>query len=164
MKQIFLAIVFLTFAMYSATAQDSLHYKMTNPGIEQPVPGHTLKYSQEYYLEKSARCKKAAWIMLGGGTAMLVGGYIVAKNASTATDNTIDQAVSDVATVEAGAIVALIGGNLALGSIPLFITAHHYKKKAMSMNMSFKMQPYHELQQTGMTTKFTPGVSFKINF
>jgi len=164
MKQIILAIIFLTFAMYSATAQDSLHFKMTNPEIQQPVPAPALKYSQEYYLEKSARCKRAAWIMLGGGTAMLVGGCIVAENAATANDNTIDDVVSDAATAEAGAIVALIGGNLALGSIPLFITAHHYKKKAMSMNMSFKMQPYHELQQTGMTTKFIPGVSFKINF
>ena len=34
------------------------------------------KLSKEYYLQKSKNKKTAAWILLGGGTAMIVGGAI----------------------------------------------------------------------------------------
>jgi hypothetical protein len=163
MKQIIFAIHFLVFAMYSATAQDSLQQKMNNPGIQQPVPTHPLKYSKEYFVQKSARCKKAAWVMLGVGTAMAVGGCIAFDNAITST-GTLDESAASVVNAGAAEVVAVIGAGMVVSSIPLFIASHHYKKKAMNMTLSFKMQPYRELQQTSMTTKFTPGLSFKINF
>jgi len=76
----------------------------------------------DYHISKMRVNKTAAWITLGGGVAMVVGGIV--WNSSAFTFGPDSEDVTD------GLWLSYLGGATALVSIPLFIAAGKHKKKA----------------------------------
>ena len=105
-------------------------------------------FSQDY-LRKSKNQKTAAWILLGGGSALVVTGILLANNA------TIDN-------LGTGAGVAIAGGVVMLGSIPLFLASGRNKKKGM--RLSFKNETAPQLLKGSFVYRPVPSVSLKISF
>ena len=84
--------------------------------------GINKEYSKDYYLQKSKNKKTVAWILLGGGTALLVGGAKISfdKYGVFGKTNFWDYA-------------SLTGLVADIVSIPFFSSAHTYKKMAASV-------------------------------
>ena len=76
------------------------------------------------YMEKSIRQKSTAWVLLGGGSALIVVGVLVGanKNASFGSTGT-------------GVIVGGLGFLSTLGSIPLFLASSKNRKKGISLSL-----------------------------
>lgn len=105
----------------------------------------TTTFSKEYYLEKSKKQKKTAWVILGSGlTFAAIGGLVQLNNANSNSWN------FDFT----GAYIAIGGGVLSLASIPCFVSAVKNKKMAVALtidnqnillpqynNFSLKKQP-----------------------
>ena len=106
----------------------------------EPVPALT----KRDYLRKSKHQKTAAWILHGGGTALMVSGSAIALN----------DAANDIVGVWVGENDKGDGGGTALflicvaaagSSIPLFLAAGRNKRKAMEISLNNQrifMQPY----------------------
>lgn len=88
--------------------------------------------SKEYFMQLSQKNRTAAWILLGAGTAMMVGGAAAfgsSWDSGTATETDI-----------AGFIV--LGGVIAdVVSIPFFITAARHKRRAMTFSAGSQLVP-----------------------
>lgn len=105
----------------------------------------TTIFSKDYYLEKSKKQKKTAWIVLGTGLGIAaIGGLVQLSNANSNSWN------FDFT----GAYIAIGGGVLSLASIPCFVNAAKNKKLALAIsidnqnillpqenNFTFKKQP-----------------------
>jgi hypothetical protein len=82
------------------------------------------------YLQRSRYQKTAAWLMLGGGTALAVFGIQKAVNAPVIIPNGTGK------EGETGAILFFAGAGTVLGSIPLFIASGRNKRKGLSMSVN----------------------------
>ena len=100
------------------------------------------------YLQKSKRQKTAAFIMLGGGMAVLLAGVIIE---ATNWDSSV------------GNVLASVGALSEVGSIPLFIASAKNKKKAMNASVFFKMKNMMIMKPSLFTRKAYPAVSITIN-
>ena len=100
------------------------------------------------YLQKSIKQKTAAWVLLGGGSALVVTGVLLSNNASF--DN-----------LGTTATIAIVGGLSMLGSIPLFIASGKNKRKANAATAFFKMEKTPVIQQTGFVYQSYPALSIK---
>ncbi len=91
-----------------------------------PASDTSIADTKAYYLQKSRNQKTAAWVLLGGGTALIGIGLLIGNRDNSSFD-------------EAGIGLIVGSGGLAacIGSIPLFISARKYKAKA---NLSFGTQ------------------------
>ena len=92
----------------------------------QVVPDEELQSQQELYdfhIDKMKSNKTAAWITLGGGIAMIVGGAAIdfADNFDFS---------SDSPETHGGKVLMGVGIVTTLTSIPLFIAGHKHKSKA----------------------------------
>ena len=89
------------------------------------------------YLVKSKNQKTAAWVLLGGGTALIGLGFLIGDSKNATFD--------DAGT---GVVLGGIGFLSAVGSIPLFIASAKNKRKAMKATTSIKMEmiPRHQAQ------------------
>ena len=89
------------------------------------------------YLLKSKNQKTAAWVLLGGGTALIGLGFLIGDSKNATFD--------DAGT---GVVLGGIGFLSAVGSIPLFIASGKNKRKAMKATTSIKMEtiPLHQVQ------------------
>ena len=100
------------------------------------------------YLRKSKNQKTAAWILLGGGAALVTTGILIANGSF---DN-----------AETGAIVGGTGLLSAIASIPLFIAYGRNNRKAM------KVSTYLELRrdpvQTATAQVFRSSVAFSLKW
>ncbi len=97
--------------------------------VSSVLVGQTKEFSKDYFLQKSKKQKTAAWILLGGGTAMAAGGF-------TIFDPSWDSG-SDSTTDIAG-VIGTVGFLTSLASIPYFISAGKNKKTAMSITFNYK--------------------------
>ncbi|MEG3659865.1 hypothetical protein V5097_20785 [Arenibacter palladensis] len=91
--------------------------------------GQTKEFSKDYFLQKSKKQKTTAWILLGGGTAMAVGGF--AKFDSSWESES-------ASTTDIAGIIGTVGFLTGLASIPYFISAGKNKKTAMSITFNYK--------------------------
>ena len=100
------------------------------------------------YLKKSKSQKTAAWIMLGGGIALAVGGAAV-----------------DASNWESsgGDVMIVIGAACVVGSIPLFIAAGKNKRKGLAASASLKIEKMPVIQPTVFARKAYPALSIKID-
>ncbi len=80
----------------------------------------------DFHISKKKANKTAAWITLGGGVAMIIGGLAI--NVSTVPKNLFDE-TKDVNSNE-GLWLSYLGGATTLASIPLFIASGKHNKKA----------------------------------
>ena len=108
------------------------------------------KLSKEDYLLKSKHQKSAAWVLLGGGTALMVTGFLIGNGKEASFDD-----------AASGVIIAGIGVLSAIGSIPLFLASGKNKRKGM--NLSFKNETAPQLFKGKFISHSYPSVAFKIS-
>jgi len=111
MKKVFLS--FTLFISFIVIAQSQVLENNTNQSPQEMY---------DFHISKMRANKTAAWITLGGGIAMVVGGIV--WNSSTFTIGPNSEDVTD------GLWLSYLGGATTLVSIPLFIAAGKHKKKA----------------------------------
>jgi len=117
--------------------------------FSQSGKGHTL--SKDYYLQKSKKQKTIAWILFGGGTAMVVGGAI-------AFSHNWDYG-SNSATDISGFV--MLGGIVAdIVSIPFFVRAHKNKERAASVAITNQKILWYQKNSVGFVMQ--PAVTIRI--
>ena len=117
--------------------------------FSQQTNSHTALSKQDY-LQKSKNQKTTAWVLLGGGAALILVGDLIG--------NRKESSFNDAGT---GVIIAGAGVLSMLGSIPLFIASGKNKRKAMSL--SFKNEMIPRLQNSSFVNRAVPSLSFKIS-
>ena len=105
------------------------------------------------YLVKSKNQKTAAWVLLGGGTALIGIGFLIGDSKNSTFD--------DAAT---GAVLGGIGFLSTIGSIPLFIASGKNKRKAMKANTSIKMETAPSFQKQFFKQNSYPAFSLNLTF
>ena len=123
---------------------------------QQTTPKENWKDSDLY--KKSANQKRMAWILLGSGTGLFIGGMI----AHFSYVNSHDDVLAGVTSVTTGEVVAFIGLATAGGSIPCFIAASRNKKKAQAASVFIDMEKAQVLQGTAFSYQPFPAVGLRI--
>ena len=146
MKQIIL------FAMLLILSASSFGQQIkTSPGL-----------TKQDYLQKSKKQKKAATIMLGGGTALLLTGFIIPRGEQTGTTDIYGVfTVADYKNDGIKAAFGLTGVASMLGSIPFFIASGKNKRRAM--NLAFKNEMAPQIQKSGFVYQPIPSFTIKIS-
>jgi hypothetical protein len=123
--------------------------------------GNTTPVTEKSYLQKSKNQKTAAFVLLGVGAALDIGGII-------ATASNADKEVGNIFTtsqnsVNHGAEYALyIAGTTALiGSLTLFIVSKSNKKKGMSVGLN--TQQFYQLKKSNLYSLNYPSLTMKIS-
>lgn len=130
----------------------------------QQIPADTtdLMMKKEEYLQK-VRNKKSGAIALivVGGVLEIIAVAVAAGDAKNSLDGIFEP--GDRAEDHETLTNVLAGTGLAfmLGSIPLFISSHKYKKRAMSIG--FKYEQATQVQQSMVFYRSIPSVSLKIS-
>ena len=127
-------ILFLLIVLSASTFSQQTH----------PVPTVT----KQDYLQKSKNQKTAAWILLGGGTAMAAGGFIWASS-------------NILSTASGSEFLFFVGIGCMTGSIPLFILSSKNRKRAMSASFKFQQSP--QLQNNIFVKRKVPSLTLKIS-
>lgn len=151
-------------------------YLTSNPSGKRPIPVilsssfviDTLKAglknnlkTEHFYLKRSKNQKTTAWILLGGGTAMVIGGTLFLVGDMVVYALSLGNNGSANALDIAGYII--FTGILAdLVSIPFFISAAHNKKMAASI--SFCNQNIYTSQNIPLSSNFNFSLTLKIRF
>jgi len=153
MKQLFTFVASILLMTGICQAQDSLHN--TSPGVPIEKKQYTIpqKDSKEYFLEKGSKLNRTGWVLLSVGSVLGVTGTIIYVN-SIHSKGGWDQLGNEYG----GAFLILAGSSLVLTSIPVFIRSGYYKRKALNMSASFKLEPY----QSGLSVKHFPSVGVSI--
>ena len=92
--------------------------------------------NNRYYSKKHKNQKKTAWILMGSGTALTVGG-VIAQTATATVDLVTMMTGSEPEFNQTGSYVALAGIASMATSIPFFIASGKNKKRA---NISLQEQ------------------------
>jgi len=103
------------------------------------------------YLVKSKNQKTAAWVLLGGGTALIGIGFLIGDSKNSTFD--------DAAT---GAVLGGIGFLSAIGSIPLFIASAKNKRKAMQATTFIKMENVRMIPNQSLVQTSYPSIALRI--
>jgi len=103
------------------------------------------------YIVKSKNQKTAAWVLLGGGVALIGTGFLVGDRKEASFD--------DAAT---GAVLAGIGVLSTIGSIPLFIASGKNKRKAMQATTFIKMEDTRMVHNHSFVQTSYPAIALKI--
>ena len=105
------------------------------------------------YLVKSKNQKTAAWVLLGGGVALMGAGYLIGDSKNATFD--------DAGT---GVVLAGIGFLSTIGSIPLFIASGKNKRKAMKATTFIKMETAPSIQKQFFKQNSYPAFSIRLAF
>ena len=124
-----------------------------------PAPALT----KQDYLVKSKKQKTAAWILLGGGFALMIAGSAIM--AGEASNDYEDQPYNPFAPIseadfDAGEVMVTAGLFAGLGSIPLFIASSRNKRKAMSL--SLKNEQFQSIKNSSLVSRPMPAVSLRV--
>ena len=113
------------------------------------------------YLQKIKKQKKTAWILLGGGAALVIISNVIPEGEQT----DFNPRFFDYNHKNDGvkAAFGLTGGLCMLGSIPLFIAAGKNKKKAKAVSAFINIEKAPVLQQTAVRNQSVPSVGLKIS-
>jgi hypothetical protein len=85
--------------------------------------------TKEYFLAMSKRNRNTAWILLGTGTTIAIAGLYITSADLVSPNGYLD--TKDLI----GPLIGLTGGVIMLVSIPYFIDAKLYRKRATSITM-----------------------------
>ena len=120
---------------------------MNSYAQEQPTPAQSM--TKQDYIQKSKNQKTTAWIMLGGGTAMAVGGMVWVVNNLFEPD-------------QGESVVFFMGLGAMIGSIPLFIASGRNARKAADMSVNLKLERPVVVQGHIISRQYLPAVSLQI--
>jgi hypothetical protein len=112
-------------------------------------------FSKAYYLQKSKTQKTIGWVLLGGGTAMVVGAAISYPKRESSS-------FSEAFTLNANDIIILIGTGADIISIPFFISAHKNKKRAASVAIANQKILWYQKNNIGFVAQPTLTLKFKL--
>ena len=104
-----------------------------------------------HYLVKSKNQKTAAWVLLGGGAALVGTGLLIGDSKNS----TFDDALT-------GAGLAGIGILSTIGSIPLFFASGKNKRKAMQATTFIKMEDARMIHNQSFVQTSYPVIALKI--
>ncbi len=113
----------------------------------------TIPFVKTDYLLKSKNQKTAAWVLLGGGTALIGLGFLIGDSKNATFD--------DAGT---GVVLGGLGFLSTIGSIPLFIASGKNKRKAMKASALIKMKSVPLLQKQSFIQNSYPAFSVNIIF
>ena len=113
----------------------------------------TVPFVKTDYLTKSKNQKTAAWVLLGGGTALIATGFIIGDGKNASFDDAAE-----------GALLAGVGLLSTIGSIPLFIASGKNKRKAMKASAFIKMEKAPSFQNQSLKQNSYPAFSISIPF
>lgn len=140
-----------------------LFFAFTLPVFAQQITKVPPSLTKTYYLEKSKKQIKTAWIMIGGGAACFLTGVIIPKGESKGFTGSyygfpVEEYKNDGIKAAFG-----VGGVLSmLGSIPFFIASGKNKKRANRTTVFIDVQEIPSLYQTGMQNQSTLILKVKI--
>ena len=100
---------------------------------------------------KSKNQKNAAWVLLGGGTALVAAGLLIGNRNASSFD--------DAAT---GAIMGGLGVISALGSIPLFLASGRNHRRAIG-TAQIRLQACPSLGRSQAPSSLYPAAYFRIS-
>ncbi|MDP4265280.1 MAG: hypothetical protein Q8941_22330 [Bacteroidota bacterium] len=134
MKKNIIGILFLVTATTSFCQQTNTSHPLT----------------REEYLAKSKHQKTAAWVLLGGGAALVGTGLLIGNR----NESSFDQAAT-------GGIIGIIGALSMIGSVPLFLAAEKNKRKGLSV--SFKKEIAPQLFTGNFINRSIPAVNIRMD-
>ena len=129
---------------------------------QQPT-GNTVPKVETDYLKKSKNQKTAAWILLGGGTIMMITGGVIWSNAveeNTDPNDPWGPILAPVTTTKGTGLI-FAGLLVSVGSIPLFIASGKNRRRAASLSFDSMMTP--QIRNSSLVYIPMPAVSIKIN-
>lgn len=108
--------------------------------------------SKAFYLEKSKNLKKTGWILLAGGTTLMIAGAVVASQGDYLDPNDSQLNIGGALFVT-GLVVDLV-------SIPIFIGSAKNARKAASLSLQKQMVLFP--QQDAAVVNTGPSLAFRI--
>ncbi len=116
------------------------------------------------YLQKSKKQKTAAWVLMGGGTALFLTGFAIPEGEYISSGNFWDDLFwgGHHKNDEIKSTFWGIGTLSMLGSIPFFLASGKNKRKAENISASFKMESRTFIQQNAITRTHYPAFSIKL--
>jgi hypothetical protein len=163
MKQVLYFIFAMLLMAETSQAQDSLHSAMPNRAAKSLNDRAPIRYSANYYTLKSKKSRTAGWVLLSVGTVMSVTGLIIYEH-NLHTNYTLYHLDDVIANSIGEEILIVAGSTMILVSIPLFITSAHCRKRAFEMSAIMKLEPCHQLLQSGISTNRIPALGLNIRF
>jgi hypothetical protein len=121
-------------------------------GFSQTAPNN--EFTKEYYLQKSKNQDTIAWILLGVGSAITIGG-LISMNESSKNDS---WGFPD----DSSSNITLVGTVIGSLSFPFFLSSAKNARKAA--NISLNNQTILLPQQNNIAQNYNPSISFQINF
>ncbi len=115
--------------------------------------------SREEYLQKSKRQKTGAIVLISAGGAVMIPGAIMLVN-NTANDFIFGPFTGEQSDNTVASILFATGAAAMLGSIPLFVSSHKNKKRAMEL--SFKNIPSSQVHKNMVINQQIPSINFRI--
>ena len=113
------------------------------------------------YLKKSKKQKTVAWILLGGGSALLVTSFALPDGEFLGyTADLKEEYEND--DLRAGIFLAGVVSNIA--SIPFFISSKKNQKKGIDLSAGLKMETMYVRQARSYTSTEHPALSVKLSF
>ena len=117
---------------------------------------------QQHYLQKSKKQKKVAWILLGGGTALMVTGLVIPRGAMIKDGFCVSWICDEeYQNDDLKAGIFLTGLVSSLGSIPFFIMSGKNRKKAGALSLKMEHKP--QLFNQSLVYAAYPAFKVKIN-
>ena len=110
--------------------------------------------TKEDYLKKSKTQKTVGWVLLSGGTGLVIIGGAISSN------QVEDDPIGEAITVNAGDVIAGIGALAMLSSIPFFVAASNNKLKGVSLSLKNEMTP--KIQNSSLVYQPLPSLTLKI--
>lgn len=158
MKKIISFLILFSLTLPALHAQDTLTSKPNLSKAPNNAYHYEKVYDKDYYLQKSHKMKTMGFIMLGAGAGLTIGGIIMYNDAMNSQE--WEEGIFNVT----GSYVAIITGSaLVVTSIPILIVAGNYKKKAMQLSTSLKLEPYKQLNQASLATNWVPSLSLTLS-
>ncbi|PWT70716.1 MAG: hypothetical protein C5B59_20145 [Bacteroidetes bacterium] len=149
MKKILLLVVLTTLISANTFSQGPAPKKYAEPPVQ----------DKDFYLGKARKNNTVAWILVGSGTAFLVGGLVLYNNNAYPSGVGLDELNTGPAI-----LCMAVGGAAIVSSIPLFVAGSKNKKKAESLAVNFQGQKVPQLSGSSMALRYVPSLSLKINF
>jgi hypothetical protein len=103
--------------------------------------------TKDYYMRKAKNQKITAFVLVGAGASMIVGGGLINATEGWGEGNT-----------DKGLWLCYVGGAVTLSSIPFFIASH--KNKVKGLSLALKEQPVY--MPFSHTTFMQPTISLQI--